>query len=65
MIIQTKPVPYCPECGARMSLRRPKPDQSWEPFWGCSTFPECRGTRNIMSDGKPETDRDLDFTEEW
>lgn len=52
--IQTKPEPYCPECGARMVLKRPRPNQGWEPFWGCSRFPDCKGTRQIREDGKPE-----------
>lgn len=56
--IQIKPEPYCPACGAKMVLRRPKLHSvtQWEPFWGCSQFPDCRGTRNIGEDGKPETD---------
>lgn len=58
MNIRTKPEPYCPnpDCGAKMVLRRPKSYQDWEPFWGCSEYPECRGTRNITDDGLPETD---------
>lgn len=54
--IQTKPVPYCPDCGTQMSLRRPKEHQAWEPFWGCSQYPECKGSRNIGENGKPESD---------
>ena len=54
--IQTKPVPHCPICGGRMKLRRPKPQQDWETFWGCQDFPDCKGSRNIGEDGKPEED---------
>jgi ssDNA-binding Zn-finger/Zn-ribbon topoisomerase 1 len=54
--IQTKPEPYCPLCGAKMALRRPKKHQEWQPFWGCSQYPECTGARNIGEDGKPEID---------
>ncbi len=54
--IITKPEPYCPDCGAKMRLRRPKADQDWPHFWGCSTYPDCKGTRNIDSDGKPADD---------
>ena len=54
--IQTKPEPNCPECGARMVLRKPRPGQDWDPFWGCGRFPVCRGTRQIGEDGKPEPD---------
>jgi len=58
--IITKPEPYCSLCGAKMKLRRPKPNQSFDPFWGCSQFPDCKGTRSIKSDGRPESD-----DEEW
>jgi len=54
--VRTKPVPYCLECGAKMVLRRPRPGQDWSTFWGCSLFPDCRGTRSIGSDGLPEAD---------
>ena len=30
----------CPKCGAAMVLR----DKVETPFWGCSTYPRCRGT---------------------
>ncbi len=49
--IKTHPKPYCPKCGAQMILRRPKSHQDWKPFWGCSQFPNCTGSRNI----DPET----------
>ena len=54
--IQTEPAPYCPSCGARMVLRKPRQDQDWEPFWGCALYPACKGTRQIGEDGKPEED---------
>ena len=54
--IQAKPEPFCPLCGAKMVLRRPKPHQSWDAFWGCSQYPDCAGTRQIGLDGKPEMD---------
>ena len=43
--------PACPECGGamvrRMARRGP---HSGEEFWGCSTFPSCRGTAPIHED---------------
>lgn len=33
----------CPSCGAPMSLRTNKGTGS--KFWGCTSYPECRGTR--------------------
>jgi restriction system protein len=35
--------PACPKCGASMVERKAR--QSGERFYGCSTFPKCRGTR--------------------
>jgi restriction system protein len=41
--------PACPECGMQMVMRtaRKGPDAG-SPFWGCSTFPKCRGTRQAL-----------------
>lgn len=60
--IKLKPEPYCPECGGRMVLRRPKPNtnQMWRPFWGCSSYPDCFGKRQILDNGEPETDQDIE-----
>ena len=62
--IRTKPEPYCLECDAKMILRRPSGNQTWDPFWGCSQYPDCRGTRSINSDGTPAgiDDDDVDWT---
>ncbi len=46
--IRTKPEPYCPVCGAKMTLHRPKPHQKFDPFWGCSEYPDCKGTREVV-----------------
>ena len=65
MNIKTKPEPLCPECGLKMILRKPKMGSKWEPFWGCSKFPDCEGTRQIMENGEPEEDiYELNW-EEW
>lgn len=56
--IRTEPVPYCPVCGAQMRLKKPGPLVRWEPFWGCTEYPDCRGSRNIKEDGTPENDGD-------
>ena len=37
------PAPVCPKCGAPMVLRTRKTDGG--SFWGCSSFPKCRGIR--------------------
>lgn len=35
--------PKCPKCGAEMKRRK----SSRGEFWGCTAYPECRGTRKI------------------
>ena len=41
----------CPECGALMVIRKsPKFDN---PFYGCSTFPDCRGSHGAHASGEP------------
>jgi restriction system protein len=42
--------PVCPTCGAPMVKRVAKRGaNSGQSFWGCSRYPECRGTRAIPS----------------
>ena len=41
---RTEPdAPSCPDCGAPMKQRT----SARGPFWGCSTYPNCRGLRKI------------------
>jgi restriction system protein len=57
--IPTKPsspdevkTPTCPRCGKPMIQRMAKQGQHvGEGFWGCSTFPVCRGIRKINQSG--------------
>lgn len=46
--ISEDPKPDCPLCGSAMVKRtaRRGPNEGKE-FWGCSRFPQCKGTRNI------------------
>lgn len=37
--------PICPKCNSPMVKR----SSARGPFWGCSTYPRCKGTRNIES----------------
>lgn len=40
--------PQCPECGAPMRKRTAKSGKSQgKPFWGCSGYPKCSGTREV------------------
>ncbi len=42
------PGPVCPECGQPMRKRTAKTGKNaGKPFWGCTAFPECTGTREI------------------
>ena len=38
-------VPIC-DCGAPMALRRPKKGQTFRPFFGCISFPDCKKTKS-------------------
>jgi ssDNA-binding Zn-finger/Zn-ribbon topoisomerase 1 len=54
-VIKTKPAPYCPDCGAKMALRKPRhPNQHFDAFWGCTEYPDCFGKRDILPDGRPD-----------
>jgi restriction system protein len=43
-------MPTCPKCNADMKLREAKKGpQAGNRFWGCSRFPDCRGTLPMQS----------------
>lgn len=46
-----KATPRCGECGSAMVLRHRKGDN--KPFWGCTKWPDCRGTHGAHPDGTP------------
>ncbi len=44
------PAPACPRCGKPMRQRiARKGPRAGQPFWGCSAYPECTGTRPFNS----------------
>ena len=45
MTVESQEIPQCPklDCKSAMVLRKRRRDE--QPFWGCSQFPRCRGTR--------------------
>ncbi len=43
-----KSVQLCPKCGSTMMLKTTKQGaNAGSRFWGCSNFPQCRGTRQL------------------
>ena len=41
-------MPNCPKCGSRMVLRTARQGgRAGKQFYGCSKFPNCRGTQNV------------------
>lgn len=43
-IVEEPKAPVCPKCGSPMILRTVrKGDNAGNKFWGCSTYPTCRG----------------------
>jgi restriction system protein len=44
--IQNQAVPDCPQCGSSMVKRTAKKgSNAGEMFWGCTSYPKCKGTR--------------------
>jgi restriction system protein len=40
--------PQCPSCGSMMTKRKAKRGvNAGDEFWGCATYPACKGTRSI------------------
>ena len=49
--INKKETPTCPDCGSLMNLKTAKNGKNaGSQFFGCSTFPKCRGIVNIDSE---------------
>ncbi len=45
---QSDQIPICPVCGSLMVLRTARSGRSaGKQFWGCSTYPDCRGVINL------------------
>ena len=40
--------PACPQCGSLMALRTAKAGKTpGSQFWGCTRYPECKGTQPV------------------
>ena len=47
--------PPCPVCGQPMILRTArKGPKTGQPFWGCSGYPDCKGTLAVSSSEKSD-----------
>ncbi len=47
--------PACPKCGRRMVQRiARKGPRANQPFWGCSGYPDCKGTLAVSPPRKPD-----------
>ena len=49
-----KLTPTCGKCGSPMKLVRPRPTDTWNPFWGCTKYSltGCKGSaRHVARDG--------------
>ena len=45
------PIPVCPKCSKQMKRRQAtKGARAGQDFWGCVTYPQCRGTRTVEAD---------------
>ncbi len=49
------PPPACPQCGRPMRLRTARQGpKAGSPFWGCSAYPDCKGTRPAQQTAPPQ-----------
>lgn len=47
------PAPSCPLCGVAMIRRTARRGHNaGNPFWGCPSYPDCKGTRPLAGDAK-------------
>ena len=44
----------CPECDSDMVIRK----STYGSFWGCTNYPNCKGTRDNMGRSKEERDEE-------
>ncbi|WP_027475193.1 restriction endonuclease [Curvibacter gracilis] len=46
-------IPACPRCGKAMQRQAARTDAQGGPsFWGCTAFPSCRGTRELLQSAR-------------
>ncbi|QCF28127.1 DNA topoisomerase III [Hydrocarboniclastica marina] len=49
--------PDCPQCGTTMMKRqgKPKDGKKADAFWGCTRYPECKGTKPVATRKRTKT----------
>ena len=53
--VGSRQLPTCPRCGKPMALRTArKGAHAGSQFWGCTGYPECKGTRRLEASGGSE-----------
>jgi len=52
----------CPDCGSDMKLRTNR--QNGDKFWGCTKYPDCRGTRDENGLSREERNQKKEVVQE-
>ena len=53
----------CPDCDGEMVSRLNK--QNNTRFWGCKSYPKCKGTRDSNGESRQERESPRDTEEQW
>ena len=57
-VVPAADTPNCPKCNKAMRLRTAKQGgNAGSQFWGCSGYPECKGTRKYQAGASDQPDR--------
>ncbi|MCW5898952.1 MAG: four helix bundle suffix domain-containing protein [Flavobacteriales bacterium] len=57
-VVPKEETPNCPQCGKAMRLRTAKQGgNAGSQFWGCSGYPECKGTRKYQPGSDDRTNQ--------
>lgn len=57
-VVPAADTPNCPQCSKAMRLRTAKQgSNAGSQFWGCSAYPECKGTRKYQAGASDRTGR--------
>lgn len=51
----------CPDCNGEMVPRK----SQYGTFWGCKSYPKCKGTRDSMGMSKQDKDIERNRESDW